>query len=406
MNKAWLVARHELSIHVRQRSFLFAAFGMPVLIIVLLVIISTLAVEAEGDTGRLGNVGYVDHAGVLAAALEQPETFVAYDSEDEARAALSVEAVGAYFVLPEDYLDRGRVQLYSMGEAPEALEDQITAFLVANLGASLDDSALVARLQDPVNMSIRALDSGRTLGEGAIFVLIFLPFIFVFVVVMATQISGGYLMSGVVEEKTNRIMEILITSITPFQLLVGKIVGLGLLGLVQVLVWVVIAVGALTFGQNLEFLQGIAVPVDMIALGLLLFLMTFLLYSSFAAGVGVIVGSEQESRQVAGFFVFLMMIPFFLIVSFITDPNGPLPVAMTLIPFTAPVSILMRMGFSSVPAWQIVISLALLALTTLLVVWGSARIFRWGLLRTGNRPSLRELWRALRRAPTVSTTAQ
>lgn len=405
MNKAWMVARHEFSTNLRRPAFLFAAFGVPLLIIVLLAVIMTFAVQMETDVGRVGSVGYVDDAGVLAQALDRPDTFIAFDSEDAARAALDAREIGAYFVLPSDYVQTGNVRLYSAVDVPDALEDQINAFLVVNVGAALENPELVELLRAPVDLQIRTLDSGRTLGENAIVALIFIPFIFVFVVVMATQITGGYLMSGVVEEKTNRIMEILVTSITPFQLLLGKVIGLGALGLLQVLAWILIGGLAFTLGQGLDAFQGISIPVDMVLIGLLLFLLTYILYASFAAGVGVVIGSEQESRQIASFFVFLMMVPFFLMVSFITDPNGPVPLVLTLIPLTAPVSILLRMGFGSVPAWQLALSLSLLALTTVGVVWASARLFRWGLLRYGKRPSLREVLRAIRRAPRISTTA-
>jgi ABC-2 type transport system permease protein len=400
-----MVARHEFSTNLRRPAFLFAAFGVPLLIIVLLAVIMTFAVQMETDVGRVGSVGYVDDAGVLAQALDRPDTFIAFESEDAARAALDAREIGAYFVLPSDYVQTGDVRLYSAVDVPDALEEQINAFLVVNVGAALENPELVELLRAPVDLQIRTLDSGRTLGENAIVALIFIPFIFVFVVVMATQITGGYLMSGVVEEKTNRIMEILVTSITPFQLLLGKVIGLGALGLLQVLAWILIGGLAFTLGQGLDAFQGISIPVDMILIGLLLFLLTYILYASFAAGVGVVIGSEQESRQIASFFVFLMMVPFFLMVSFITDPNGPVPLVLTLIPLTAPVSILLRMGFGSVPAWQLALSLALLALTTVGVVWASARLFRWGLLRYGKRPSLREVLRAIRRAPRISTTA-
>ena len=231
MNKAWMVARYEFGANVRRPGFLFAAFGVPVLIIVLMAVIIAFSVQMESDAGRVGGVGYVDHAGTLAQALERPEAFAAYDSEDAARAALNDGQIGAYFVLPEDYIATGAVRLYSAVDTPEALNEQISDFLVVNLGASLNDPALVGLLRDPVDLQIHTLDSGRTIEDNAMIMLVIMPFIFVFVVIMSTQIAGGYLLSGVVEEKTNRIMEILATSITPFQLLLGKVIGLGALGL-------------------------------------------------------------------------------------------------------------------------------------------------------------------------------
>lgn len=402
VNKAWLVARHEFGVNVRRRGFLFSAFGVPVLIIVLLAVITQIATAAETDESRIGTVGYVDMAQIV-----QPEDgYLAFDDEAEARAALDAGTVGAYFVLDENYIESGRVRLYSTTEVPGVTTDEIERLLVTSLSTSVSDETVLARVQDPLNMQVRALDTGRTLGETAVFALFFIPFIFVFVVLMSTQISGGYLMSGVVEEKTNRVMEILITSLTPFQLLLGKIIGLGALGLVQLLAWIVIGVGALLLGQGSDLFAGIGIPVDLMALGLVLFLLTYTLYASFAAGVGVIVGSEQESRQVAGIFSLGFSLPFFFIVNFITDPNGTLPVALTLFPLTAPLSILMRVGFGMIPAWQLAVSLVLLSLTTVVVVWASARLFRWGLLRYGKRASLREVWQALRRTPRISTTAQ
>jgi ABC-2 type transport system permease protein len=402
VNRVALVAWQEFSVHARRRGFLFSAFGVPLLIIVLLVVITQIATAAETDTTRIGTVGYVDRAEIVTAEAG----FTPYADEEAARAALNDGTIGAYFVLEPDYVDTGRVRLYSMTEVPDVTTDDIERVLITSLSASVSDETLLARVQDPLNMQVRTLDTGRTLGEAAVFAVFFIPFIFVFVVLMSTQISGGYLMSGVVEEKTNRIMEILITSLTPFQLLLGKILGLGALGLVQLLAWIGIGVGALLLGQGSDLFAGIGIPVDLMVLGLVLFLLTYTLYASFAAGVGVIVGSEQESRQVASIFSLGFSLPFFFIVNFMTDPNGALPVALTLFPLTAPLSILLRVGFGMIPAWQLALSLVLLSLTTLLVVWASARLFRWGLLRYGKRASLREVWRALRRAPRISTTAQ
>jgi ABC-2 type transport system permease protein len=123
------------------------------------------------------------------------------------------------------------------------------------------------------------------------------------------------------------------------------------------------------------------------------------------ACVGVIAGSEQESRQYAGIFSLIMVIPIFFIVSFITEPNSAIVTFLTLFPLTSPIAVLLRMGFSTVPTEQLLLSIALLAVTTMLAVWASARIFRWGLLLYGKRPSPRELLRVIRRPVAMATTA-
>lgn len=404
MFKAWLVAKHEYLTNIKRKGFLFGAFGVPLIVVAIMVIVAAIAVDAETNTERVGAVGYVDQSGVLENPVDQPDTYRLYADADAARAALDAGEIGAYFVVLPDYMNTGAVQLISRTGTPEALLDEFDDFLVANVGRSISPE-LLERLKAPVQMSVLALDSGRVIEESAVFALVFAPIIFVFVFIMASQTTSGYLMSGVVEEKSNRIMEILITSITPFQLLFGKIVGLGALGLTQLVIWIAGAYLALTLGQNLEFLAGVTIPLDLLVIGVTYFLLGYFFLASLMAGIGAVVGSEQESRQFASIFSLVLVIPFFAITTFITDPNGIVPIILTLFPLTSPVAVMLRMGFASVPAWQLLLSIALLLLTTIFTIWASAKIFRWALLMYGKRPGVREILRALRRPPTMATTA-
>jgi len=396
MSKTWIVARHEFVSNVRRTGFLFAAFGIPLFTIALIVIVFAIAFESEGNSGRVGSVGYVDAAGVLDAAREKPETFFAYPDEDAARAAMNAGMIGAYFTLPPDYVSSGNVRLVSYAETPEALEGEINRYLLANLGAGVADEAALARIREPVALRIVILDSQRTLEAGAVAGLFLTPFLFVMVMLMATQITGGYLMSGVVEEKANRIMEMLITSVTPFQMLMGKMIGLGGLGLTQLAVWFAVGAAVTRFGREVEFLAGVSLPPDLVVVGVIYFILSYLLFAALMASIGVIIGSEQESRQYAGILALVMVLPLFFIIQFFTDPDGAIPTILTLVPFTASMTVILRMSFGSVPAWQLGASIALLVLTTLVVVWGAARVFRWSLLATGKRPGVREVLRGLR----------
>jgi ABC-2 type transport system permease protein len=224
------------------------------------------------------------------------------------------------------------------------------------------------------------------------------------VFIMASQTTSGFLMSGVVEEKGNRMMEILITSITPMQLLMGKVIGLGLLGLTQFGVWVIVGVTALSLGQNLEFLQGVNLPLDLIVIALTYFLIQYLMLAALFGSIGAVAGSEEESRQYVGVLSTLFFIPFFFITAFIQDSNGTLPTVFSMIPFTAPQSMLMRIGFGAPPLWEILLSLAILLVTALFTIWAAARVFRWSLLMYGKRISLRELWYVIRRDSEIGTT--
>jgi ABC-2 type transport system permease protein len=406
MGRMWLVARREYSYNLRRRSFLFGAFVVPVMVGVIMVIAFSALAESESNAESIGQVGYIDRSGVLTDAVETPQQFVVYDSEDAARQALDDQTIGAYFVLPEDYLETGVVQLYTNTSTPEALDHQIGGFLVANLSARLNSGLPAERILEPVDITYHIQDSGRTLTNEQIGGLFFTPIIFVTVFAMASQITSGFLMSGVVEEKTNRVMEILITSVTPMQLLAGKILGLGLLGLTQLAVWLLGGFALLRLGNNVPLLSGVSVPPDIIVISAIYFVLAYFLMGSIMAGIGAVVGSEQESRQIAGIFSIVLFIPMFFIISFITDPEGVVPLVLTLIPFTAPMSVLLRLSFATIPAWQLILSIVILALTTVFVVWASARIFRWALLLYGKRPGLRELWRAVRRSPRIETSGE
>ncbi|MCX9078660.1 MAG: hypothetical protein OIN84_11875, partial [Candidatus Methanoperedens sp.] len=189
MHKAWLVAKREYLSNVKRKGFLFGAFGVPILIVALMVIVAAIAVDSETNTERVGGVGYVDLSGVLADPVDEPEDYRAYASADEAQAALEAAEIGAYFVVEANYMDTGSIQLISRTGTPEALVDQFDEFLVANVGRSIAPD-LLERLKSPVTMSVMTLDSGRVVEESAIFALIFAPIIFVFVFLMATQITS------------------------------------------------------------------------------------------------------------------------------------------------------------------------------------------------------------------------
>lgn len=405
MYKIWLVAQREYLANLKRKSFLFAAFGLPVLIAVILFLVFTVMSQNESTLEDAGTIGYVDESGVLAAAVAKPETFVIYNDEATAKAALEDKTLGAYFIVPANYIARGQVSLVNYSTSSEALLDAIQEYLRANIAASLDPSIPLARVQDPVDLTVHILDTGRTLEQDAIIGLFLVPFMFSIIFLMSSQISSSYLMNGVVEEKTNRIMEILITSVTPLQMLMGKLLGLGVLGLTQLAVWAVVTVVGLNFSDQIPFLKGISLPPDLVFFGLIYFLLGYFFLSSIMAGIGAIAGSEEESRQYAGIFSLVLAIPFFALTTFITDPNGTVPVVLTMIPFTAPLSAIMRLSFGTIPPDQLLLSIGILLASTLFVVWLSARIFRWALLLYGKRLTPRELWRVIRGTSGVVTTA-
>jgi len=412
MHRIGLIARYEFLSNIRKRSFLVASIGMPIFTVIIFVIIALVAVDSETNVDRFAKVGMVDQSGVIAnlaildgtlAEGERPIEFIAFADANSARAALDASDIGAYFVLEADYYTTGRVVLVSSSGSPEALTDRLNLLLIRNLSTGIDPM-LLERILDPTTRNVRDLSTGRLLPPEGIIFLVLTPIIFAAIFMIAGTTTSGYLMSGVVEEKTNRIMEILITAVTPMQLLAGKILGLGLLGLFQLVIWAVLGVVGGVLSQSLSFdvLSGFYIAPDLLALMIIYFLLGYFTLATVMAGIGAVVGSEQESRQFSGIVTLLFVVPFIAFVTFIIDPNGVVPTVLSIIPLTSPTSMIMRASFTIVPPEQLLLSLALLVAFNLLVLWVSARIFRLTLLLVGNPLSARQLLGLFRPRPVHS----
>jgi ABC-2 type transport system permease protein len=412
MNKTLIIARHEFLKNLRRPAFLFAAFGTP-LIIVFGLILSSMGGEQVGTFDEYGRVGYVDNSSnqVLQQDILPPEfdgVFVRYADEEAARTALDDGETTAYIVVPRAYMLTGTIDTYSFGGVPDIVSDGIESLMLANLVSGVDLPVPLERIQNPTaDVMIQSLSGGREVQREALFFAVFLPIIFAFVLMMSSVTTSGFLMSGLIEERTNRIIEILVTTATPLQLLTGKIIGLGLLGLVQVIALIGAALIGLGIAQNLDLLAGVSIPLDMVVLALLYYLLSYFLLASILAGIGSVSGSEQESRQFSAVVTIPFMIPYFFFFAFLTDPNGPLPVGLSLFPLTSPLAMLMRVGITSVPFWQIAVSVGILTLTLLFTVWASAKVFRWGLLLYGKRLRIGEILRVIlrREQPQMATSA-
>lgn len=420
MPKMWLVARREFAYNLQRPSFLFAAFGTPLIIVGLWVLILLFFPDSTPTAPDVTDFGLVDEAGVLVR--EDPVTIVAdaridgepvayrffqYIDAVSAQQALADAEIGAYYVIPESYLDDFGVDRFDREGAPDDLDVVFRRLLIEETSLSAGiDSTLWDRIDQPVrDMSVVLKNTGRELTQDALPVLLLTPFFFAIVFFLAMQTTSTFLMNGLVEEKKNRIIEVIVTTISPLQLLAGKIMGLGALGLVQVGVWLVVAVAAFVVGPEVEALAVLgeaSIPLDMILIGVSYFTLWYFLNASIMATIGVVTGSEQQASQYAVFVTLPgYLLPIVLLTTFISDPNGPLPTILSLIPFTSAMSMVLRVGFGVVPLWQIGLGLVVLVATTLFTAWASAKVFRWALLLYGKRITLRDMLSVVR-SPEVS----
>jgi ABC-2 type transport system permease protein len=401
MRKAFLVARYEYLKMVRKRSFLLGTLGVPLLIVVVMAVVIVVSVRG----GSNAPVGYVDHAGILDPAVQQPGAgggeeggieIRAYPDEAAARAALEAQEIQAYYVIPEDYLTTGKLQLYYWSDAPGvAVQGDFENFLRANLVKDLPET-VARRVSRGFDLTMRSADGRREIKESDFFV-VFLPYIGGMFFLFAVMTSAQYLMRAVSDEKENRTMEILVSSLTPVQLIGGKAVGLVCVALTQLLIWVAsMVIGLVVAARFFPPLRVLEVPWDFVLVSVVYFLPSFMLIAGMMVAIGSVVTESQEGQQIAGILNMLFVLPYFVIILFFVNPNGPLPVLLTLFPPTAYISITMRWGMGVVPLWQIALSLLLLVGAALFAVWAAARVFRVGMLSYGQRLSLRAVVAAVR----------
>ncbi|MBC8100755.1 MAG: ABC transporter permease, partial [Armatimonadetes bacterium] len=306
MNRILLVARREYMTNVRRPAFIFAAFGVPIMMVVIFGVIFLASTANQiTDLHEFGSVGMVDNSSSAVLAPGRiPEgyadLFIAYPDADAARAALDATQIAAYFELPANYMVTGRVLIYTNSDTPDLLTSTVEELLLLNLTAAETLPVPLERIQNGANLTIRDAESGREVSEGGVFITLFFPIIFAFILIMSAVTTSGFLMQGLVEERTTRIIEILVTSITPMQLLTGKIIGLSFLGLTQVVALLAAIGGGLAVAGSLDFLQGVVLPLDLIMLSMVYYLLAYYLLAALLVGISVLTNSEQESRQISG----------------------------------------------------------------------------------------------------------
>ena len=282
------------------------------------------------------------------------------------------------------------------------------AALAVRLARSGIDPRIVAEASMRLRLNTVNIRGGEVTdqsGEGAFILAYFMWFLLYFaLLVYGVQVAGA-----VVEEKSSRVIEVLVSSLRPFQLLAGKVVGVGAVGLFQLMIWagfakvlldqqsmILRAVGVqVQAGQEFSLPQ---VSLDSLAVLLLYFVLGFFLYSTMFAAVGAMSSTESEMRQAQQPVVILFVLPAIVSFGALNDPNGALATILTLVPLSAPVAMPMRWAVAAVPLPELALSVLILVLTSLAVTWLASRIYRVGILMHGKRPSPKELIRWIRAA--------
>lgn len=408
------IARHEYAVNVRRPGFVFFTLLIPALGVIGLVVFGFFSGQAAsffantfGPNRAVNSVGVVDQSGLFTPIRPQfASTYHAFPDEAAARQALLAQRVAAYIVIPPNYLATGKITGYATGgfiESVSAVDsDALRDFLVHGLLDNRLDPALVSRAVDPANVTPITLDeTGQPRGDlstASAIAGFVIPYVLSILLVVSIFASSSYLLRSVSEEKETRVIEIILSSVSAGELLAGKVLGLGALGLTQVLVW--LSSGALLTGGLGVLIAGVAVALSpgVFVLAGLYFLLGYLLYGTLMASAGSLGTSMRESQQVAGIFSIMAFVPLWFNSLIVASPNGVISRVLSYFPLTAPTAMMLRLPLADLPPLDVAISLGGLLIAIPFVLWGGAKIFRMGLLLTGKRPALRQVLRALREA--------
>ena len=429
MSPIALVARSEFVRRVRSKWFIATTLLAPVLMIAVIVGPAVALAFAGGEDTR--EVALLDQTERLAEPLaaEAPEdvTFVAVDAPPDSLRArvLRGDLDGALILSPglldgseeARYLSRSSGGFSSQSRIRGAVRSAVRAERAREAGA---EQAVLDAINAPADVDfVTVTDEGDATGGAELGFLV--AYLLAMLVYVSVLLYGAMVMRGVIEEKTNRIVEVVISSVRPFHLLMGKVVGIGAVGLVQLVSWGVLLFGISAAAGPIALLfagpealapeasGGADLPFDPAAVGAILtpgllvafvlfFLGGYLLFASLFAAVGSMVDTEADAQSLQVPVIIPIVIPLLFLPFVIDQPDSTLSVVLSLFPLSSPILMVVRMAVTTVPVWQVALALLLLAAAFVGAVWLAARIYRTGILMTGKKASFKDLGRWIREA--------
>jgi len=425
MRKLGVVIRREFLERVRTKWFIIGTVLGPVfmaLVIVLPILMAergggdrsviVLDATSEGFGGRLADaVTQLPRVTVSrrAVALEDLERVA-----DELAREVGTTPLDGFLIVSDATVADGRAEyrganVSSMTDM-RALQNVLRGAVFAErLQREGVEPAVVGRAQIAVEMATVKIVDGKVTGESGESTF-FLAYFIWFLLYMAILLYGVQVLGAVVEEKASRIVEVLVSSLRPFDLLAGKVIGVGAVGLLQLAIW--LGAGKLLldrrsdvarlFGQSPEAAQAIGnlalpeVPLATVALFLTYFLLGYFLYAAMFAAVAAMVNTEAEARQAQTPVVMLLVIPTVMMIGILNNPDGSMALTLSMVPFTSPIAMPVRWAAAPVPLTEVAGSIAILFATVTVITWVAGRIYRVGILAYGKKPGLKELARWVR----------
>lgn len=407
MKKTLAIAKWEYLEKVKTKAFIISLVITPA-IIILFSVVPTLLISKEDSSTKM--VGFLDKSGVYfndvqteisKHTLENDQPLYVLinlddegTSEDEIKIKTDEEVFKGKFdsfiyvknggtdSMTIEFRSKGMANFRDVGRFSEAFE---TARLNQRIRQDDIDPELVEFFRSGIKINQIKIEEGGKEGKTSFETVFFSSFIFILLLMMMVIYSGQMLVRSLLEEKSNRIIEILVSSCNSNELLAGKVFGLSALGLTQILIWMMI--GIALAGSALIPLDAFKNILPM----LVYFVFGFIFFTTLFVGIGSIVSTEQEAQQITSYLSIIMVIPVVIVFPAMQNPDSTLIKVLSYIPITTPSVMLLRLNIAPVPAWEIAATMALLVLSTLVTIKLSAKIFRIGILAYGKMPNMREL---------------
>lgn len=418
MGKIGKVLKREYLIRVKKKSFIIITFLMPLLLGGLMLFpafMSTITSEAQRK------VAVVDLKGDIYPSFTQAlditikggkkkfllekvaaDVIMLPQVKEKLTQRVDSEELDAYIIIPSDVIAEGKAEYYARNVGNITEIDSISKALnkvvvEERLNQEGLEPLLINRLIEKVELKTVKIVKGEEKAGGFVSEY-FGTLIFVMILYMTIIMYGQSIMRGVIEEKSSRVVEVLLSSVTPFQLMCGKIMGIGAVGLTQYFIWgaVILVIGgygqsfAAQMGSELGQIEILLSPATIVFF-IIFFILGWLLFATMYAAVGAICNTDQEAQQAQFPIIMFLILPIFLMIYIVGNPNSGLTTVLSLIPFFTPMLMFMRINLVMPPAWQIGLSIFLLIVAILLMIKLVAKIFRIGILMYGKRPRLAEI---------------
>jgi len=407
MNETLQVIKHEFIHMVKTKGFIIITLLFPLIALVVLGGYQLIQrIGPQDTTTEIVSIGYVDEAGGFDDISQTVDiTLIRYQSPEEATEALIAGDIEEYFVITPDYISTGRINRFTLERELEmsgSTRNAVRNFLLNNLLQGYVSDETLERAKSPAWFTSTRLDETGQISpeQGGVVGVFLLPYIFSFLFWLAILMCSFTLLEGLAEEKENRIMEILLSSISTKQLFLGKVIGLGIGGLLQILFWflsgwLILGMVSTTVGG---MFSGLEIPARLIAFGVVYFILGYLIFGTLFAIIGALTPTFREGQQISFFIVPAGGITLVLAPFFANNPDHPVTYFLTFFPITAPVSSMIRIGIGNISFWELGLSITLLLISVAGLLFLGAKVFRAFLLMYGKKPSLREIIRSLSQA--------